>query len=563
MIEIFRFTVEYLRDVEGITNFIYAFSPNGHFENEEEYLYAYPGDEYIDLMGIDIYWDVPESNPDWFDLMIRDCRIAVNYAKKTGKAAALTECGLRWNAKDGLRPLGTHEGNGKTKDEAGPQTEVLSEEQRTWYTTMANRILNDEIANEIAYMSVWRQGTDSNNLHFWVPFKDYTAPNNIQPISDRGYLGDHQALGNFIDYYNTDGVKFLSETSLDPVYSTAVATRPNASYANIKAPVKDEVLIANPPAPSPAYVIPNRDPRPSAPEAGKYRALIYPALLADEETVASAVVSFAGQTIAAVKGADFNGADPEISGKQAYYYADIDITPDAVADGRHDISVAVTTSNGKVLKSGHSVKVKNVANAAGDPYVIDNFDSYDPADDNRTDLERTWFRDGGSMVGLRLREANSGDAAGFGAGNVLRLKYDTCRVAAPHNPSIYYSGFYRAYTEPVNWSDAKKLSVTVQSDGKEHNLAFLITLSGNRIYQAYASDSDIPYDRSVKTTQTLSIDISKFRLMSAAGFGDPIAPADLSAVTRFSVRMESEPGLHFGGLNANEFYLFDNIHWDK
>jgi hypothetical protein len=48
------------------------------------------------------------------------------------------------------------------------------------------------------------------------------------------------------------------------------------------------------------------------------------------------------------------------------------------------------------------------------------------------------------MVGLRLREANKGDAAGFGSGNVLRLKYDTCRKGAsstgtitPHTNNIY------------------------------------------------------------------------------------------------------------------------------
>jgi hypothetical protein len=112
-------------------------------------------------------------------------------------------------------------------------------------------------------------------------------------------------------------------------------------------------------------------------------------------------------------------------------------------------------------------------------------------------------------------------------------------------------------------ADAKKLSLVVQSDGKAHNLAFLITTTGNRVYQAYASDSDTPYDRSLKTPQTLSIDISKFKLMNASGFGASIPAADLASVTRFSVRMESDPGVNFGGLNAKEFYLFDDMRWLK
>jgi hypothetical protein len=103
--------------------------------------------------------------------------------------------------------------------------------------------------------------------------------------------------------------------------------------------------------------------------------------------------------------------------------------------------------------------------------------------------------------------------------------------------------------------------VEVQSDGKAHNLAFMITGPGNRIYQAYARDSETSYDRSLTTPQTLLIDISKFRLMNASGFGVSVPAADLAAISRFSVRMESEPGINFAGLNANEFYLFDNIKW--
>jgi len=565
MAEIFRITVEYLRDVEGITNFIYAFSPNGHFDSEEEYLYAYPGDEYIDLLGIDIYWDVPESNPDWFDLMVRDCRIAMNYANKTGKAAALTECGLRWDTKDGFEPLGTHEGNNRAKGVAGLETRVLSDEQRTFYTTMADRILGDNLANQIAYMSVWRQGTDSSNLHFWVPFTDYTAGSSIQPTDRRGYLGDHQALENFREYYANPNILFLSDTVNDPKFSLKVQTAHNDPYVSIKAPVKDAILMANPPAPNPAYSIPNLNPRPSNPEAGKYRVLVYPTLLDSGDTVKEVTVYFANQTLTAVEGTDLGGNTGNNNPK--YYYADIDITADAVADGRHDISTRVVTSAGKVLTAKHSVKVANTPVPARNPYVIDDFESYDPTDDNRTDLERVWFRDSGCMVGLRLREAGIGDAVGFGTGNVLRLKYDTCRKGASstgtittHTNNIYWSGFYRTYSPTVNWTAVKKLQVEVQSDGKPQNLAFLIT-AGGRIYQAYARDSEIPYDRTKTTPQTLLIDISSFKLMNSSGFGVSIPSTDLASVSRFSVRMESDPGVYFAGLNASEFYLFDDIRW--
>jgi mannan endo-1,4-beta-mannosidase len=54
-ISIWRFTVSYLRDSVGVHNFIYAFSPDNRFNTEEEFLERYPGDEWVDMVGMDNY----------------------------------------------------------------------------------------------------------------------------------------------------------------------------------------------------------------------------------------------------------------------------------------------------------------------------------------------------------------------------------------------------------------------------------------------------------------------------------------------------------------------------
>lgn len=65
-IALWRFTVEYLRDEQGLNNLIYAFSPDrsridlANFE--QDYFYAYPGDDYVDILGFDNYWDLGHAS---------------------------------------------------------------------------------------------------------------------------------------------------------------------------------------------------------------------------------------------------------------------------------------------------------------------------------------------------------------------------------------------------------------------------------------------------------------------------------------------------------------------
>lgn len=91
---LYRFTVTYLRDSLNVHNFLYAFSPDCGFTTEEEYLERYPGDEYVDIVGMDNYWDFRPDGGDR-NLVVLKSRILTKYAKEHGKLSAITETGTQ------------------------------------------------------------------------------------------------------------------------------------------------------------------------------------------------------------------------------------------------------------------------------------------------------------------------------------------------------------------------------------------------------------------------------------------------------------------------------------
>lgn len=54
---VYRFTVEYLRDVKNVHNLLYAFSPDNSYSTSANYLSRYPDDAYVDILGMDNYGD--------------------------------------------------------------------------------------------------------------------------------------------------------------------------------------------------------------------------------------------------------------------------------------------------------------------------------------------------------------------------------------------------------------------------------------------------------------------------------------------------------------------------
>lgn len=55
-IALWKFTVNYLKDVKGVHQFIYAIAPQiDSQKSEDAFLYRWPGDDYVDFIGMDCY----------------------------------------------------------------------------------------------------------------------------------------------------------------------------------------------------------------------------------------------------------------------------------------------------------------------------------------------------------------------------------------------------------------------------------------------------------------------------------------------------------------------------
>jgi len=139
-IALWRFTVHYLREVKGLHNLLYAYSSD-IFETKEAYLRCYPGDEFVDIMGMDNYHDVsPHGDP--ADLT-RRLRMLVEVAQAHGKISALTETGQ----------------------------ETIPDD--FWWTkTLLGHIEADEIASQISYVMVWRNAWPH---HHYVPYPGHPS----------------------------------------------------------------------------------------------------------------------------------------------------------------------------------------------------------------------------------------------------------------------------------------------------------------------------------------------------------------------------------------------------
>jgi mannan endo-1,4-beta-mannosidase len=89
-IALFRMTVDYLTKERGLDNLLIAYSPDGgRIFKKEDQLFRYPGDEYVDVIGLDYYFDPGKER--FAELLTW----LVEQAEAHGKVPALTEFGPR------------------------------------------------------------------------------------------------------------------------------------------------------------------------------------------------------------------------------------------------------------------------------------------------------------------------------------------------------------------------------------------------------------------------------------------------------------------------------------
>lgn len=139
-IKLWRFTVIYLRDSLQVHNLLYTYSTD-MFETRQQYLERYPGDEWVDILGTENYWDFQSGAS--ISNGLEQLRILVKLATERKKLAALTECGF-----EGI-PV------------------------KNWWTQfLLKPIREDSVSRKISYIMVWR---NVNRKHYYTPFPGHKS----------------------------------------------------------------------------------------------------------------------------------------------------------------------------------------------------------------------------------------------------------------------------------------------------------------------------------------------------------------------------------------------------
>lgn len=149
--QLYRYSVEYLRDKKGVTNFLYAYSPNEFWNpKESDYLERYPGDDWVDVMGFDTYGFLDNKIDAWFKTVVDNTAMIVRMADARGKIPVISEIGIQ--APDiGAGKIDNH-----------------------WYRKLIGGLKADKDARRIAFLLTWRNSPDGDgngHPHYWVPYK--------------------------------------------------------------------------------------------------------------------------------------------------------------------------------------------------------------------------------------------------------------------------------------------------------------------------------------------------------------------------------------------------------
>lgn len=164
--QLFRYTYNYMSR-RGCSNIVWAYSPNLGNEKEtmEQYMKYYPGDDVVDMLGIDVYQREP-NNAQYQEWLRSELDIVKQAGEKHKKLIALTETGYN--------------------DVPYP----------TWFTETLLPVIKEY---PICYVLLWRNAWDN-------PTENYiAAPGKVSEPDFKKFYEDKKTL--FVKDINTVNIK--------------------------------------------------------------------------------------------------------------------------------------------------------------------------------------------------------------------------------------------------------------------------------------------------------------------------------------------------------------------
>lgn len=169
-IGLWKFTIQYLRDSKNVHNFIYAISPQmDRVQPKSDILFRWPGDEYVDFIGMDCYHGTDT------EAFINNVNNITAISAEKLKPCGVTETGLEGIQTDGK-----------------PYSDYWTRE-----------ILAPISGKKLSLVVAWRNAYDPNGekSHFYGPF------------------AGHASAANFVEFYKNPATLFSKD--LPDMYSMA------------------------------------------------------------------------------------------------------------------------------------------------------------------------------------------------------------------------------------------------------------------------------------------------------------------------------------------------------
>jgi len=163
--ELWQMTAERLK-YNGVVNALLAYSPGTEPDGDvDKYIERYPGDEVIDVLGLDSYCFAPEADTlqiaEYVQKLDKNLGMIAKVAKDHSKAMALTETGYE-----------------------GIKTE-------NWWTETLAPVL---AKHPVSYVLVWRNARE-RPTHYYAPYPGHTS------------------MSDFVRFYNLNETLFLHDVN--------------------------------------------------------------------------------------------------------------------------------------------------------------------------------------------------------------------------------------------------------------------------------------------------------------------------------------------------------------
>lgn len=162
LVALWRFTIDYLRKEKRVHNLLIVYS-TADFNSAEDFLNRYPGDDYVDFVGFDLY--CLDNKPKFLERLNKQLEILQHVANDHSKIACIPEIGFE----------GIPDAN--------------------WWT---GTLLPEISKYKLSYLLAWRNG---NVHHYYVP-----------------YPGQKSA-DDFVKFYNSPNMLFQNKLTPLGIYT--------------------------------------------------------------------------------------------------------------------------------------------------------------------------------------------------------------------------------------------------------------------------------------------------------------------------------------------------------